>query len=120
MTEKVAPTMEEKTEYDNFVGQVDETYLDPTLSSFMEESEEEIKENLEGWRKHWKGMPEYKQDHKKAYKTIYVHFRNEDDYEDFQKLVGQKLSEKTKTIWHPKLEVTKNSLLRWVEEDNDD
>jgi len=29
------------------------------------------------------------------------------------------MTEKTKSAWHPHLDVTANSLLRWMEEDND-
>ena len=61
-------------------------------------------------------MPEFVQNDKKTYKTIYVHFRNKEDYEDFAKLIEQNLSEKTKSIWHPKLERDQNMLKRWIED----
>ena len=76
------------------------------------------KEEREPWRKHWKGMPEYEQEENRPYKTVYVHFRNKEDYEEFAKLIGQKLTVKTKSIWHPHLDRTANSLLRWVEGDD--
>ena len=40
----------------------------------------------------------------------------EEDYEEFAKLINQNLSEKTKSIWHPKLDRDANSLRRWIEE----
>jgi succinate dehydrogenase flavin-adding protein (antitoxin of CptAB toxin-antitoxin module) len=46
-------------------------------------------------------------------------FRTKEDYEDFQKKIGQRLTEKTKSTWHPLLDVTANSLLRWMDEEND-
>jgi hypothetical protein len=43
-------------------------------------------------------------------------FRNENDYQEFAKRIDQPLTDKTKAIWHPKLERTPNYLLRWIEE----
>jgi len=62
-------------------------------------------------------MPEFRQEDQKPFKTLYVHFRTEDDYKEFADVIGQILTKKTKSIWHPKNEITKNSLLRWVEDD---
>jgi len=44
-------------------------------------------------------------------------FRNQEDYEEFQKLIGQRMTAKTKSAWHPHLDVTANSLLRWMEDE---
>lgn len=51
----------------------------------------------------WKGMPDYLQDDLSGIKLI-VHFENEEDRQDFAKLVGQKLNKMTKYIWYPKKE----------------
>ena len=40
----------------------------------------------------------------------------QEDYKEFAKIIGQTLTDKTKSIWHPKLDITKNSLMRWIEE----
>ena len=69
------------------------------------------------WKKHWVGMPEFIQENNPPYKRIIISFRNEDDYNEFAKLVDQNLSDKTKSIWYPKLDREANSLLRWVEEE---
>lgn len=69
------------------------------------------------WQKHWVGMPEFEQEENPPYKQIYVSFRTKEDYDEFAKMIGQPLTEKTKSIWHPKLDRTKNSLLRWMEDD---
>jgi len=52
----------------------------------------------------WEGMPEFKQDDLSAVKQIIVSFATLNDYEDFQKVIGQQLTEKTKSIWHPKVD----------------
>ena len=69
------------------------------------------------WSKHWIGMPEYVQKTKETYKTLYVHFRNAEDYEAFAKVIDQALTEKTKSIWYPALTRDANALMRWIEEE---
>lgn len=92
-----------------------------TLFDFYDELSEQEKDQLENehnWEEHWidKGMPEFVQKDNPPYKTIYLHFRNEEDYKSFAKLVKQNLTNKTKSIWYPKLEIDDNMLKRWIEE----
>ena len=61
---------------------------------------EELKED---WQEHWEGMPEFVQQEQDCYVKIIIRFRNEDDLQDFAKKLGQKVNNKTKSIWHPKL-----------------
>jgi hypothetical protein len=49
----------------------------------------------------WVGMPEFVQEKKEAFKEIIVRFESEAHYLEFQQLIGQKLTNKTKSIWHP-------------------
>jgi ParB-like chromosome segregation protein Spo0J len=49
----------------------------------------------------WVDMPDYQQENLMPQKTLLVHFANEDDRQEFAKLVNQKLTEKTKFIWYP-------------------
>ena len=70
----------------------------------------------EFFKKYWKGMPTFDQNDNPPYKQIYLNFRNEEDYKAFAKLVDQNLSDKTKSIWYPKLEIEENSLHRWIVE----
>lgn len=108
------PNIEETTEYENCLGVKE--FGDGTLGAFLgEDAVKDIEEKL--WKKHWVGMPEFVQEDNPAYKKIIVSFRNKEDYEEFAKLIDQNLSEKTKSIWHPKLDREANSLLRWVEEE---
>lgn len=102
------PLVEETTEYDNFIGKVAKEYIPPTLNDMFDVSEEKE------WEKHWVGMPEFDQDNNPPYKKLIVSFRTKEDYEAFAKIIDQNLTEKTKSIWHPKLEKTKNSLMRWI------
>lgn len=49
----------------------------------------------------WVGMPEFTQEKVEPYAKIIVRFDSEEDLQDFAKLIGQKLTSKTKSIWHP-------------------
>jgi hypothetical protein len=113
--------VQESTAYENCIGQKEADQKMITLSDFMEIGDVEEQENDftdKEWKKHWKGMPEYEQEDNPSYKKIYVSFRNEEDYQEFAKLIDQNLSIKTKSIWYPKLDREANSLLRWIEEDD--
>jgi hypothetical protein len=49
----------------------------------------------------WVGMPEFVQEKKQVFKEVVVRFETEEDFIDFQKLINQKMTLKTKSIWHP-------------------
>ena len=55
--------------------------------------------------KEWQGMPEFNQKDLSAWKSITVHFKNLDDLDEFAKLIKQPLTEKTRAIWYPKVEI---------------
>lgn len=86
-----------------------------TLGSFMEEPE--VIDEIELWRKEWVGMPEYEEG-ETIFKTIKVHFKNEEDYLSFCSFIGQtNMTSKTKSIWYPEQKRGKNSLLRWIDDE---
>jgi hypothetical protein len=49
----------------------------------------------------WVGMPEFAQEKKAPFKEVIVRFETEDDFVEFQQLINQKMTIKTKSIWHP-------------------
>jgi hypothetical protein len=53
------------------------------------------------WKSEWIGMPEFDQPENLPFKSIKVHFETQADVENFAALVGQKLTPKTRYIWHP-------------------
>ena len=102
--------------------------IDPSLlpAKYKDDSEGSVLEGVEisleesaieeaKWKSHWKGMPEYVKEHNHAFSTVTMKFRTKEHYDDFSKRIGQDLSDKTKSIWHPKLNITKNMLLRWIQ-----
>lgn len=51
----------------------------------------------------WNGMPEFTQNDKTAFKSIVVHFHNQEGYEAFARLVQQNMTDKTRMIWFPEI-----------------
>ena len=50
-------------------------------------------------------MPEFVQEDLSPYRTIYVHFKNEEDFRAFEKLIGQRIIRYAGgpgTVWFPK------------------
>lgn len=64
----------------------------------------------------WKNMPEFVQDKQEPFAKIIVRFNSQEDLDEFSKLIGQKLTPKTKSIWHPQLVRGINSAKRYVDE----
>ncbi len=73
-----------------------------------------LKEN--NWKDEWVDMPEYSNKEIKPYKSLKIHFRNKEDYDFFATLVEQNLTEKTKSLWYPKLIRGINGKLRYTDE----
>ena len=63
------------------------------------------------WSEHWQGMPEFTQEKQKPFKELIMRFDNEEDYQEFAEMIGQKLTMKTKSAWHPTLQRGKFSHL---------
>ena len=120
----------ESGEYENLMELADQNKAEAEANPDAFQSLFEVEEtaiNPDHWTEHWKGMPEYKQEDngKKTYVNSYVPYEpkelNEEDYNEFGKLTGNThLTKKTKSAWYPKLEITKNALLRWIEDDDGD
>lgn len=72
-----------------FVAQLAQRYLD---SETKQDAQDE-----------WKGMPEFEQNDEMPCRRLVVNFKSEQDAQDFAKLVGQKLTDKTRFIWHPEV-----------------
>lgn len=80
---------------------LDWMFSDGELTSLtlpMEEGETDAKAE-------WEGMPGFEQEDAMGVRRLIVHFKTNADVEDFERIVGQTLSPKTKYIWHPKAEI---------------
>lgn len=65
----------------------------------------------------WTGMPEFDQKDKTAHRTIHIHFANDDAVQQFAKLIEQKITEKTKYIWYPNIEIETLADKRYASEE---
>lgn len=50
---------------------------------------------------HWVGMPEFEQEKQEPFSKIIIRCETQTDLDDLQERLGQKLTPKTKSIWHP-------------------
>ena len=57
--------------------------------------------------KEWHGMPEFSHVSKEPVKQLVITFDTEEQYNEFQKLIDQPLSDKTQSVWWPKAEIEK-------------
>lgn len=66
----------------------------PTLKAFEKD-----------WEKIWINMPDFKMEDLKSWQSIVVHFAYHKDREAFQKLIGQSVTNRTRSLWYPKAEI---------------
>lgn len=67
------------------------------------------------WEQHWRGMPDFVQEKSEPYAQIIVRFATKEDLDSFASLIDQKLTKKTKSIWHPfKSHWGSGSNKRWI------
>lgn len=52
----------------------------------------------------WKGMPEFSHEDQTSEKQVIIHFARLEHAEQFGKLIGQKITESTRSLWFPKAE----------------
>jgi len=67
----------------------------------------------------WKGMPSFDHEDTTAYRTIRVHFANQEDLDAFAKLIGQTVTEETKYLWFPPAETDPHIAHQFVSPDAD-
>ena len=68
------------------------------------------------WKEEWEGMPEFVQEDSAPYRTIQLHFRNEEHIRWFSELLGQGVTDKTKSMWYPKLDRENHEDLRYIDD----
>ena len=65
----------------------------------------------------WVDMPEFDQQDKTAFRTLIIHFKNEEVLNDFLKVTDQKITEKTRFLWYPKIEIDRMSDKQYVSDE---
>lgn len=82
-------------EFDMDLTGYDGKILENLMTQFYVENEDD----------EWNGMPEFSQQDKTAFKSIVVHFKDQDCYDQFKETVGQNLTPQTRMIWFPEIEI---------------
>jgi hypothetical protein len=59
----------------------------------------------EDWKKEWKGMPEFIQVEQAPFMSIKIHFENYENAKAFGELIGQNVTQETKWLWWPKVDL---------------
>jgi hypothetical protein len=60
-----------------------------------------VQEGITDPLEEWKGMPEFTQEDKTAYKTVILHFSDQEAVDNFSTLIDQPITDKTRTLWYP-------------------
>ena len=71
------------------------------------------KQGIEYWKQHWLEMPQYISEKQEPYAKISFHFEDE-DLEVASKMFNQNITDKTTSVWFPKLNAGWYSTLRLV------
>ena len=53
----------------------------------------------------WQGMPEFEQNDKRAFKSVALHFKDQDAIDRFAEIIGQSITPNTRFIWFPETEI---------------
>lgn len=53
----------------------------------------------------WSGMPEFHQDDKTAFRSIVVHFKDQEALDEFLKVTKMRVTEATRFLWYPEIEI---------------
>lgn len=53
----------------------------------------------------WAGMPEFEQENKHAFRSLAVHFKDQEAIDAFAKVVGHVITDKTRMMWYPEIEI---------------
>jgi hypothetical protein len=64
----------------------------------------------------WVDMPEFVQEENPPFSKIIFRFATQEDLDAFSKLIGQKLTPKTKSAWYPELQRGIHGQKRWIQE----
>jgi len=75
------------------------------------------KNEYEWWKPHWKNMPEFKSEDIRSEQSIVIHFESMEDRDDFARLINQKITSTTKSLWYPKIKIERFMNKRYIDEE---
>ena len=69
----------------------------------------------EWWEEEWQGMPEFVQENQTAFKSLIVNFADRQDMDNFTKLIGQRITINTQSIWYPEAKIEQYANKRYID-----
>jgi len=99
--------------------QIDET-IDAVVTGFNLVDLDELGVAFESTdiMEEWSGMPEFDQEDKTAYRSITVHFHDEDAIKNFEKKLELSLPKKAKYIWLPEIIIERFADKKYTDVEN--
>jgi hypothetical protein len=70
------------------------------------------------WYDIWRGMPEYMHKDLSPWKQVIVSFRSPADFEEFARVIGQRVGPRTRSIWFPEAEILHETSWRYADIDD--
>lgn len=70
----------------------------------------------ESWKNEWKGMPEFIQEDMTSFRKMVIHFRSQEDFDAFMKLIGQTATPRQPSTWYPIMPPRRYADKRYVDE----
>jgi len=64
----------------------------------------------------WTGMPEFNQQDKTAFRSFPIHFKNQEAVDQFAALINQKISDRTRYVWFPEIEIDRMADKEYVDD----
>jgi hypothetical protein len=80
------------------------------LGDLMQELSSEMPDALAEWQ----NMPEFAQPDATAWKSIPIHFNSLEDLQKFAELIGQPITEQTRSLWFPPAEIQPRKSRRFI------
>lgn len=77
-------------------------------------------DELEPWRKWWRGMPEFHQEDAEPWKSVIVHFSGPAEMAEFAAIVEQTLTPRTQSLWFPAAPIGRMANKRYIDPDGPD
>jgi hypothetical protein len=71
------------------------------------------------WEDEWTDMPEYVTNKIEPHKMIIMRFRNQEDVDEFKKLIDQNITRETKSLWFPKLVFNESIKYRYLDDEKE-
>ena len=65
----------------------------------------------------WIGMPDYTNSDKRGFRTILLHFKDQESVDQFAELIGQSFTDKAKYLWFPEIEIESRVSHEWTDAD---